>query len=108
MFCEFEHLIVMSLNASQHTCTRPAAGPTTPVSLATTAWVWVSNITGSDKLEEQVMWYAAAPPWQEMVKKKKALLGVIREELMQKAWHPARLKSCLSHDEVREIFGPSA
>lgn len=64
----------------------------------------INNTAPSNRLEDQVMFYVAVPPWREMVEKKKALLEVIREELMQKAWHPTRLKSCLSHDEVREIF----
>jgi hypothetical protein len=31
-------------------------------------------------------------------------VDVLREELMQKAWHPRRLEWCLDFEEYRELF----
>lgn len=67
----------------------------------------INNLTRSDKIEDQIMWYKAhyEPPWRMMVDKKKQLLDIIREELMQKTWHPTRVKQCLDYGELRDIFG---
>jgi hypothetical protein len=67
----------------------------------------INHTTRSVKIEDQVMWYKAnyEPPWRLMVDKKKQLLDIIREELMQKTWHPTRVKQCLDYDELVDIFG---
>jgi GTPase SAR1 family protein len=52
-----------------------------------------------------IMIYKAPPLWKRIAARKSSDLDIIREELMQKAWHPSRLKWCLTYDEVEEIFG---
>lgn len=58
----------------------------------------------SNDLTKNVFWYKADAPWRNMVYCKKQQSDVIREELMQKTWHPSRLQCCLSIDEVGDIF----
>lgn len=69
----------------------------------------VINTVKSNKIEDKVMIYVASeePDWRIMVEKKTESLNVFREELMQRAWHPKRLRQCLDIHEVREIFGES-
>lgn len=38
------------------------------------------------------------------MRRAKARADVLRQELMRRAWHPSRLRSCLSHDEVDELL----
>ena len=67
----------------------------------------INNTVHSNRLEDQIMWYKVnyEPPWRLMVDKKRKWLDVVREELMQKTWHPNRIKQCLDHDEFVELFG---
>jgi hypothetical protein len=66
----------------------------------------INNTARSNALEDIVMIYVAStePDWRTLVRMKQASLDVIREELMQRAWHPSRLRQCLDHEEAREIF----
>ncbi len=49
------------------------------------------------------MWYKADPLWKTMVNKKKIWLDIIREELIQKTWHPSRMINCLDYEELKEF-----
>lgn len=64
----------------------------------------INNTFPVDKLEDIVMLYKVQPPWKVMVEMKKVWLDIIREDLMQRTWHPSRLRQCLSYDEVDDIF----
>jgi hypothetical protein len=64
----------------------------------------INNTLRSKKLEDNVMWYKANL-WEKMVEKKKEELQVYHEELIQKSWHPSRIRNCLTTDEEKEIFG---
>ncbi len=59
----------------------------------------INNFAKSDK--DLFMWYKAEPVWKILASKKKALLDIIREELMQKTWHPSRMINCLEYDELK-------
>ncbi len=50
---------------------------------------------------ELFMWYKAEPLWKTMVNKKNKWLDVIREELIQKTWHPSRMINCLDCEELK-------
>jgi hypothetical protein len=67
----------------------------------------INNTAKSNNIEDQVLWYKSysEPTWQVMVDKKKKILDVVREELMQRTWHPRRVKQCLDYDELMDIFG---
>lgn len=52
-----------------------------------------------------VSWYKAAEPWRAMVARKKKQIESYEKELMETAWHPSRVRSCLCVDEAKDIFG---
>lgn len=63
----------------------------------------INNTSSSNTLIDKVMWFTVNP-WRLMVKRKKIQTDIIRKDLMQIAWHPSRLSSCLPHDEVQELL----
>ena len=65
----------------------------------------INNTAKSDDPIDQVMFYKAPAVWRRIASNKSQGLDNIREELMQRTWHPSRLKWCLPYDEVEEIFG---
>jgi hypothetical protein len=65
----------------------------------------VINMTKhSNDMTEKVFWYKADPPWQKMMSRKKQEIDIIREELIQRTWHPSRLQFCLDIDEINDIY----
>lgn len=68
----------------------------------------IDNMSNSTRLEDQVMIYVApATDWRAMVERKKEVfLDPIREELMQRTWHPSRVRQCLDCEEEQAIFQP--
>lgn len=67
----------------------------------------INNTVNSNKLDDQILWYKASyvPEWKFMANQKKKWLDMLREELMQRTWHPKRVIQCLDHDERLDIFG---
>lgn len=61
--------------------------------------------TPDKDLSDCVFSYQVDVNWRKIMELKKYALDIIRKELIQKTWHPSRLRWCLSLDDVREIFG---
>jgi hypothetical protein len=58
----------------------------------------------NEKIEDCIFWYQADLPWRRMVNEKRYWLDKIRQELMEKTWHPSRIQHCLDYKEFQDIF----